>query len=136
MCTAADCHGIITTSNDEMREMIMATFTVHQLDRDLPQNDIDTYYRLSFNSKRYQPEDFQFFNPVARCEAEDMEEVFDISNRLGFVTDPETRDELNQKLRRFMPMHSMSVGDIIECHTGMHEYYIVADFGFEPVAVA
>ena len=114
----------------------MATFTVHQLDRNLPETDIDTYYRLSFNSDRYAPEDFQHYEPVARVEANDMEEVFDISNRLGFVTDADMRDELNQKLRRFLPMHSVSVGDIIECHTGEHEYYIVADFGFEAVAVA
>jgi len=114
----------------------MATFTVHQLHRDLPEKDIDTYYRLSFNADRYQPEDFQNYEPVARVEAYDMEEVFDISNRLGMVTDPAMRDELNQKIRRFMPMHSVSVGDIIECHTGEHEYYIVADYGFTPVSVA
>jgi len=114
----------------------MATFTIHQLDRDLPDTNLDAFYRLSFNSDRFQPEDFQFFNPVARVEANDMEEVFDISNRLGFVTAEAIRDELNQKLRRFMPMHSMSVGDIIECHTGDHEYYICADFGFEAISVA
>jgi len=114
----------------------MATFTVHQLDRDLSDTNLDAFYRLSFNADRYQSEDFKFFNPVARVEANDMEEVFDISNRLGMVTDPAMRDELNQKIRRFMPMHSLSVGDIIECHTGEHEYYIVADFGFNKISVA
>ena len=104
----------------------MATFTIHQLDRDLCDRDLETYTA----------DDFQFFNPVARCEAADMDEVFDISNRLGFVADPAIRDELNQKLRRFMPMHSVSVGDIIECHTGEHEYFMVADFGFNKVEVA
>ena len=114
----------------------MATFTIHQLDRDLCDRDLDTYRRLSFSDDSYTADDFQYFNPVARCEAADMDEVFDISNRLGFVTDPAIRDELNQKLRRYMPMHSLSVGDIIECHTGEHEYYMVAGYGFNKVEVA
>lgn len=114
----------------------MATFTVHQLDRDLSETNLDAFYRLSFNANSYTAEDFQFFNPVARVEAEDLEDVFDISNRLGIISDPEMRAELQQQVRRYMPMHSVSVGDIIECHTGKHEYYIVADFGFTPVEVA
>lgn len=110
----------------------MATFTVHQLDRDLPDRDLDTYRRLSFNDKEYQPEDFQLFNPVARVETSNMhiddmlEQVFELTNRWHDL----------DSVRRFMPMHSLSVGDIIETHTGTHEYYIVSNFGFNKIEVA
>lgn len=105
----------------------MAIFTVHQLDRNLPEKSIDDYYRLSFRTDFYQPEDFgKFFNPVARVDANDMEHVFELTNRWHDL----------ERVRRYMPMHSLSVGDIIECHTGEHEYYMVAGYGFNKVEVA
>ena len=108
------------------RKIDMATFTIHQLDRDLSETSLNDFYRLSFNADRYTPEDFKFFNPVARVEASDMDHVFELTNLWN------NKDAV----RRFMPMHSLSVGDIIETHTGEHAYYIVADCGFDRVEIA
>jgi len=104
----------------------MATFTIHQLDRDLSDRDLDTYRRLSFNDSDYQPQDFQYFNPVARVEAVDLDDVFHLTNAWN---NPDA-------VRRFMPMHSLSVGDIIETHTDGHRYFMVAGFGFNEIEVA
>lgn len=104
----------------------MATFTIHQLDRKLHETSLDDYYRLSFNADRYKSEDFKFFNPVARVEADNMDHVFELTNLWNDL----------DRVRKYMPMHSLSVGDIIETHTDKHEYYIVADFGFDKVEVA
>ena len=107
----------------------MATFPAHQLERNLIDRDLDTYRRLSFNDSEYQPEDFQFFNPVARVEAEDLEHVFHLTNAWNDL----------DRVRRYMPMHSLSVGDIVESHNHDqlgHRYFMVAGFGFNEIEVA
>ena len=103
----------------------MATFTVHQTREDLHETHTDDFFRLSFNADRYNAEDFQFFNPVARVEAVDMEHVFHLMNAWNDL----------DRVRRYAPLHSLSVGDIIETHTGEHEYYIVDRFGFKKIEV-
>lgn len=103
----------------------MAVFTIHQLDRNLADRDLDTFRRLAFNDDEYTPEDFKLYNPVARVEAVDLEDVFRITN---LWNNPDA-------VRRFMPMHSTSVGDIIETHTDGHRYFMVAGTGFKEVEV-
>jgi hypothetical protein len=62
---------------------------------------MDTMFR---GSKGFKPEYEKYYSPVCVIEAEDLNQVFDIGN-IG----PEERIE------RIAPMHSVSVGDIIEC---------------------
>lgn len=55
-------------------------------------------------SEGYSSEYSQYYEPVCTIEAEDLEGVFEIGN-IG----PES------SITRLKPMHSVSVGDIIEC---------------------
>lgn len=103
----------------------MATFTVHQLHRDLDETSLSDFQRLAFSDRDYTPEDFKFFNPVARVEAFDLEDVYHLTNSWW---NPDA-------VHKFMPMHSVSVGDIIETHTGDHKYYMVARRGFNEIEV-
>lgn len=63
------------------------------------------------------------FKHVATIEADDLEEVFEIGN-IG----PE------HLITRHAPMHSVSVGDVIETPEG--EFFAVASMGFEIITVA
>ena len=63
-------------------------------------------------------------DPSIYCPMTDLEDVFKIGNNIeinGYL--PE------QFIERLLPMHSISVGDIIENQKG--ELYVVASFGFE-----
>lgn len=66
------------------------------------------YMDCSFRgSKRYKQEYAEYFKPVCTIEADNLNRVFDIGN-IG----PE------EKITRLLPMHSISVGDIIEDEQG------------------
>ena len=78
-----------------------------------------------FGSKGYKAEYEQFYAPVCEIDAEDLEGVFYIGN-MG----PEER------IKRLAPMHSISVGDIIECggtDTIRGVRFMVDSFGFEEI---
>ena len=76
------------------------------------------YMDCSFRgSKKYKPEYAEYFKPVCTIEADNLNRVFDIGN-IG----PE------EKITRLAPMHSISVGDIIEDADGRR--VMVDSFGF------
>ena len=62
-----------------------------------------------------------FYKHVADIEAEGLEGVFEVGN-IG----PE------EKITRYAPMHSVSVGDVVENSGGQR--FVVAQFGFEEIA--
>jgi hypothetical protein len=66
----------------------------------------------------YKAEHSQYYKPVCNIDAEDLNGVFQIGN-IG----PEER------ITRLAPMHSVSVGDIIEDPAGTQ--YMVNSFGFK-----
>lgn len=78
-------------------------------------------YKLSALDRKYQ-QAFATgeYKHVATIEADDLDEVFDIGN-IG----PE------HLITRHAPMHSVSVGDVIQTPEG--EFFAVASFGFEKV---
>ena len=79
------------------------------------------YMDTSFlGSKRYKGEYAQYYKPVCVIEADNLNRVFDIGN-IG----PE------ESITRLAPMHSISVGDIIEDEAGSK--YIVDSFGFKEI---
>jgi len=63
---------------------------------------------------------------VAVIEARDLEHVFTISNCCDM--DP----KLETLIERVLPMHSISVGDIIH-NLGTDDTYVVANFGFTKI---
>ena len=76
------------------------------------------YMDTSFQgSKRYKAEYGQYYKPVCTIEAANLNRVFDIGN-IG----PE------ESITRLAPMHSISVGDIIEDEQGVR--VMVDSFGF------
>ena len=79
---------------------------------------MDTMFR---GSKGYKSEYGKFYAPVCVIEADNLNRVFDIGN-IG----PEER------IQRIAPMHSVSVGDIIEDEQGVR--HMVDNFGFEEIA--
>ena len=80
------------------------------------------YMDTSFmGSKRYKSEYIKFYKPVCTIEAANLNRVFDIGN-IG----PE------ESITRLAPMHSISVGDIIEDEQGVK--VIVDSFGFKEIA--
>ena len=79
------------------------------------------YMDTSFmGSKRYRAEYSQYYKPVCEIEAPNLNRVFDIGN-IG----PE------ESITRLLPMHSISVGDIIEDEQGVR--HIVDSFGFKEI---
>ncbi len=112
-------------------------FTVHQIQiADTVYNEVNrlgheaaaqqfpeyrAYMDTSFmGSRRYKPEYAEFYRPVCTIEAANLNRVFDIGN-IG----PET------SITRLAPMHSISVGDIIEDEAGVK--FIVDSFGFKEI---
>ena len=75
---------------------------------------LDTMFR---GSKLYKPQYAEYYQPVCMITAEDLEGVFQIGN-MG----PE------DSITRLAPMHSVSVGDIIEDADGRR--VMVDSFGF------
>jgi hypothetical protein len=73
-----------------------------------------------YGSKRYIAEYAQFYKRVCIIDAKDLDDVFKIGN-IG----PE------QSITRLAPMHSVSVGDIIEDQSGTR--YMVDSFGFNEI---
>ena len=79
------------------------------------------YMDTSFlGSKRYKAEYSKFYKPVCEIEADNLNRVFDIGN-IG----PE------EFITRLAPMHSISVGDIIEDEQGVK--VIVDSWGFKEI---
>jgi len=66
---------------------------------------------------------FSFYEKVAKIEASDLNQVFEFGN-----VGPE------DAIERLAPMHSVSVGDLIEDENGA--FHFVASFGFEPVQLS
>ena len=69
---------------------------------------------------KYDPANFKFYEHVADIDAAGLEDVFEIGN-IG----PE------EKITRHAPMHSLSVGDIVEDPTGARS--IVKMMGYEAI---
>ena len=61
-----------------------------------------------------------FYEHVSNITADNLEDVFQVGN-MG----PE------ENIQRFLPMHSLSVGDVVLDENGM--YHMVASFGFDTV---
>ena len=81
---------------------------------------------MSFGDKDVKPlvaEAFEkgYFEHVSNITATDLNGVFHVGN-MG----PE------ENIERFLPMHSLSVGDVVEDVAGKR--HMVASFGFEEVA--
>ena len=115
-------------------EVNNAKFTVHQIRIDrsvydqvnqLGQDQAAAQYpqyracldMMCYGSKRYIAEYAQFYKRVCIIDAKDLDDVFNIGN-IG----PE------ESITRLAPMHSVSVGDIIEDQLG--DRYMVDSFGF------
>jgi hypothetical protein len=62
-----------------------------------------------------------YYEHVANITADGLEGVFHVGN-MG----PE------ENIQRFLPMHSVSVGDVVEDENGVR--HVVASFGFEEIA--
>jgi hypothetical protein len=78
---------------------------------------LDTMMR---GSKGYKSQYAEYYTPVCEIDAADLDGVFQIGN-IG----PE------ESITRLAPMHSVSVGDIIEDSAGTQ--YMVNSFGFEEI---
>lgn len=85
-----------------------------------PEVKIQLDVKFSGGSKGYSDWMSEYYTPVCEIEADDLEEVFHIGN-MG----PEER------IKRLAPMHSVSVGDIVECDGTKH---MVDGFGFAEIA--
>ena len=95
-------------------------FTVLQIDA-MDQNGGAYMARLETTFKGslgYKAAHMQYYKPVCSIDADDLDAVFRIGN-IG----PESR------ITRLAPMHSVSVGDIIEDPQGTQ--YMVNSFGFK-----
>lgn len=76
-----------------------------------------------FGAAKFQPEFFASYAPVAKFDTEDLEEAFTIGNIFEGFED---------QIERIAPMHSVSVGDILEKNG---KFFMVDSFGFKQVAV-
>jgi len=97
----------------------MATFTVHQI-----QDKSNAPVGLRFDDN-YNVGDFEHYTPVFRVEADDLNDVFALTNHWG--------DE--DRVLRIDRGHSTSIGDIIETHTGEHAFWMVSFDGFNKLEV-
>lgn len=86
---------------------------------------VKAYVLVNFSggSDYYKPWMFAFYNNVSDIEANDLDEVFHIGN-IG----PE------ENITRYLPMHSVSVGDIIEDPDG--KFWMVDGIGFSEVEIS
>ena len=83
-----------------------------KLDMNLRKNDTGKIAADAFNRG--------YYTHVSNITADTLEGVFQVGN-MG----PE------ENIERFLPMHSLSVGDVIMDENGM--YHMVASFGFDEV---
>ena len=97
----------------------MATFTVHQI-----QDKRNAPAGLGFDDN-YKVGDFEHYTPVFRVDADDLNDVFALTNHWG--------DE--DRVLRIDSGHSTSIGDIIETHTGEHAFWLVSFDGFNKLEV-
>lgn len=99
---------------------------VNEVGHEAAANEIPAYRAhldCSFRgSKGFNPEFFQCYKAVAQMDCADLEDAFEIGN-IG----PE------RKITRLAPMHSVSVGDILEQNG---QFFMVDSFGFEQVVTA
>lgn len=82
---------------------------------------VATYEDKDISSLVREALDRGFYDHVADIEATDLEDVFHVGN-----VGPE------EAITRHAPMHSISVGDVIEYDDGVR--YVVLPTGFAPVA--
>jgi hypothetical protein len=87
-----------------------------------PQYKAYVMVNFSGGSKYYKPWMFAFYENVSDIEAESLDGVFEVGN-IG----PE------ENITRYLPMHSVSVGDIIETPDG--EFWMVDGCGFNKVEI-
>jgi len=80
---------------------------------------------ICFSSKAWKPEWFAEMDMVATVDTTDLDEAFAIMNRWT--------DSDEAKVTRLAPLHSLSVGDILETDDG--KFYLVDDWGFEEIEV-
>ncbi len=107
-------HAILNEMNRLGREAAMAEY---------PRVKAYVEVMWSGGSEYWKPEYFAFYENVSNIEADSLDGVFEIGN-IG----PE------ENIERFLPMHSVSVGDIIENEEG--EFWIVDGCGFAKVEIA
>ena len=67
---------------------------------------------------KFKPENFEFYDKVAEIKGNTLDDVFQVGN-IG----------PDEYIERYAPMHSLSVGDIIEDEAG--DMFVVARFGFK-----
>jgi hypothetical protein len=85
--------------------------------------EVNTHLECTFKgSEGFKPEMFKHYTFVASITAIDLEDVFRVGN-IG----PE------EQIKRRAPMHSLSVGDIVETPAG--EYFMVDGIGFTQIEV-
>jgi hypothetical protein len=106
-------------------------FTVYQFslsddqyeNRDLREMFLDTFMNPTPEAIQ---KAFSLYKKVAEIETKDFEGVFEVGN-LG----PKTK--LGESITRFLPMHSVSVGDVVVREDGVTKF--VANIGFESVTL-
>jgi hypothetical protein len=106
-------------------------FTVYQINlsnaqyenRDLRELSLDTIMDPTPEAIQ---KAFSLYEKVAEIETKDFEGVFEVGN-LG----PKTK--LGESITRFLPMHSVSVGDVVVREDGVTKF--VAPYGFTTVNI-
>lgn len=88
-------------------------------------SSVRTHLEMTFHAsaEKFQPEMSSDYELVAQIEAEGLEDVFRISN-LG---------NQEESVTRFAPMHSLSVGDVVE-DTSNGGFWLCCDYGFEEIS--
>jgi len=87
--------------------------------------DIEAYFETQTGSNGYTPRFDEFYEEVAHIDTDDMEFAFNLMNLPAEAFNPEDA----AKLTKITPMHSMSVGDIVETENGTR--FMVEPFGFK-----
>jgi hypothetical protein len=106
-------------------------FTVYQINLSDAQQENRDYREMSLDTiMNPTPESiqkaFSLYEKVAEIETNDFEGVFEVGN-LG----PKTK--FGESITRFLPMHSVSVGDVVVREDGLTKF--VANIGFESVTL-
>jgi hypothetical protein len=88
-------------------------------------SSVRTHLEMTFRASadKFEPEMSSDYELVAQIEAEDLEDAFRISN-LG---------NQEESVTRFAPMHSLSVGDVVE-NTYDGSFWLCCDVGFQEIS--
>jgi hypothetical protein len=101
--------------------MKVSRYAIYQLDFDHPKNRDLTFMEASEIEEISNEYDF-----VGIIDGKSLDDVFRISNTCGMFP------ELESLIERVMPMHSLSVGDIVHNLT-TDETYVCASFGWTKI---